>query len=104
MAMNYFGSKFQRWWHVGIGIPLVFVGISIVKPAGFLDALLSALNKRYNLELTLSQPPAYGFATIALGVAVIAWREFTLRKFGPKKLFLAFCHRSLEPFVTSLDA
>lgn len=80
---------------------MILAGITIVKPAGYGDALLALINKYFELSLPLSGPRWLGLSLIVAGVSLCAWGETRRRAHS---IVIAFRHHSLEPFAAQLRA
>lgn len=109
------GDKKSRVALGGFGSVLAIAGVGIVSP-GFKDAVLAALNRRFNLDLYLNAPPWAGGVMIAIGALLLIVAFFgqgrleraLIRVFDGRGssigTFLAIKHVGFAPSVRDLRA
>ena len=93
--------------HIALASALVLAGIAIVSP-GIKDALVSFLNKQFDLGLSPDTPWYVGLLLIGLGVMVYCYGEYGIRRSRelstatPPGTFAALRHQSFEPLAGQL--
>jgi hypothetical protein len=91
-----FGREQDMPLHGKIALPLVLVGAALIHP-GWMDGLLSYLNKTFNLGLSLDTPWWVGGLVIVLGLIVYFAGE--QRDRAGKGRFVAIRHQSFQPLT-----
>ncbi len=85
--------------HETIALALVLTGAAILSP-GFRDAILSFINKSFNLGLSLDAPWWIGLPVIASGIAIYVFGESQIQP--STGTFVAIRHQSFDSLVGRL--